>query len=77
MNKDNKIHAETFSALPRELSRVVLGHGSISVGTILLAMLGVILAGWMSVAGALYFWFKIKHEYEDVTYAKMVALPSA
>ena len=77
MNKDNKIHAETFlfGFAQRTFPRGARPQIHFRWGRILLAMLGVVLAGWMSVAGALYFWFKIKHEYEDVTYAKMVALP--
>ena len=77
MNKDNKIHAETFlfGFAQRTFPRGARPRIHFRWGRIILAMLGVLLAGWMSVAGALYFWFKIKHEYEDVTYAKMVVLP--
>ena len=57
LSKDNKIHAEPilFGFAQRTFPRGARPQIHFRWGRILLAMLGVILAGWMSVAGALYF----------------------
>ncbi|MFP4351256.1 MAG: tetratricopeptide repeat protein [Puniceicoccaceae bacterium] len=42
---------------------------------VFLAFLLLVAAGWFATAGALYFFFKHKHDFEEVSYARMLALP--
>ena len=77
MKKDHKSHAEPvlFGFAQRTFPPGSRPRIHFCWGRIILAVLGLVLAGWLSVAGGLFFWFKKKHHYDGVTFAKMVALP--
>ena len=77
MKQDHKSHAEPIllGFAQRTFPRGSRPRIHFRWGRILAALLGLAAAGWLAVAGALYFWFKKKHHYDEVTYVKMVALP--
>ncbi|MBC2601416.1 tetratricopeptide repeat protein [Puniceicoccus vermicola] len=62
-----------FGRIYREPSRPV--HLKILWGRILLAGITLLVAGWFAVAGLLFYFFKYRHGYEDVSYSKMLVLP--
>ena len=75
MKQDLKSHAEPIllGFAQRTFPRGSRPRIHFRWGRILAALLGLAVAGWLAVAGALYFWFKKKHHYDEVTYVKMVA----
>lgn len=62
-----------FGRITREPNRPV--RLKILWSRILLALVFLFVAAWLAGAGALYFFFKYKHGFEEVSYAKMIVLP--
>ena len=62
-----------FGKVSREPNRPV--RLKILWSRVLLALVVALIACWFAGAGALYYFFKYRHDFDDVSYGKMVVLP--